>query len=193
MATAAGPNDLAFKIAKLVEERGWNQEDFARIANLNRHTIRQILHADQGRRLRNDTVNKCATALGLTVNDLRTLPLEKLLPRMHGKPGGDDEALKQLHTQATLPELVSWLERNPERSLDLTAAEIAEILAVQEPGGALEKLGVEQFIEMLERRRKLLDQVRIIASSEYLPTLEQLVGLMHDKLQRPLFTQRARL
>ena len=38
-AVTAGPNgDLANKIARLVEERGWNQEDFARIANLNRHS-----------------------------------------------------------------------------------------------------------------------------------------------------------
>ena len=35
--------ELANKIARLVEERGWNQEDFARIANLNRQTVRQIL------------------------------------------------------------------------------------------------------------------------------------------------------
>ena len=36
--------ELANKIARLVEERGWNQEEFARIARLNRHTVRQILH-----------------------------------------------------------------------------------------------------------------------------------------------------
>ena len=85
-----GPNesrsDLAGKIARLVEERGWNQEDFARIANLNRHTVREIIKNGGGRRLRNATVSQCADALGLTVNELRTLKLERLLPRMHGKP-----------------------------------------------------------------------------------------------------------
>src|SRR5438105_10803841 len=35
-------DDLCPKIARLVEERGWNQEEFARFANLNRLTIRKI-------------------------------------------------------------------------------------------------------------------------------------------------------
>ena len=41
-AVAAGPGaELANKIARLVEEKGWNQEDFARISQLNRHTAVQ--------------------------------------------------------------------------------------------------------------------------------------------------------
>ena len=52
-------NDLAHKIARLVEERGWNQEEFARIARLNRHTIRQILVDGGSRRLRNATISAC--------------------------------------------------------------------------------------------------------------------------------------
>src|SRR5262245_18212842 len=79
-------NELANKIARLVEERGWNQEDFARISKLNRHTVRQILHGGPKRQLRNATVSQCAKALGLTVSELRNLPLERLLPRMLGKP-----------------------------------------------------------------------------------------------------------
>ena len=43
--TDTASTELAFKIAKLVEERGWNQELFARISKLNRHTVRQILNA----------------------------------------------------------------------------------------------------------------------------------------------------
>src|SRR6516225_6429458 len=81
-AKPADAGELAHKIARLVEERGWNQEEFARIARLNRHTVRQILHKGSGRRLRNATVSACARALGLSVNDLRTVPLERLLPRM---------------------------------------------------------------------------------------------------------------
>ena len=34
---------LATKIARLVQERGWNQEDFVRITHLNRQTVQQIL------------------------------------------------------------------------------------------------------------------------------------------------------
>ena len=56
-AAANGTADLAFKIARLVEERGWNQEDFSRIANLNRHTVRQILSPDGQRRMRNATIS----------------------------------------------------------------------------------------------------------------------------------------
>src|SRR5260370_10043163 len=74
--------DLAAKSARLVEERGWNQEDFARFAGLNRQTVRQILLPAGDRRLRNATIGACAHALGLSVNDLHTMPLERLLPRM---------------------------------------------------------------------------------------------------------------
>src|SRR3954451_20955566 len=100
--------ELANKIARLVEERGWNQEDFARISKLNRHTVRQILLGGPKRRLRNATVSQCATALGLTVTELRNLPLERLLPRMHGKPPADEAALELLHSLAALPALVNW-------------------------------------------------------------------------------------
>src|SRR5215475_1502125 len=115
--------DLAAKIARLVEERGWNQEDFARISHLNRHTVRQILNAGPKRRLRNATVSQCAEALGLTVSELRNLTLDRLLPRMHGKPPADEEALQLLKDRAALPELVNWLKRNEERAAELRAEE----------------------------------------------------------------------
>src|SRR5437764_8185307 len=127
--------DLANKIARLVEERGWNQEDFARISQLNRHTVRQILNSGPKRRLRNATVSQCAEALGLTVSELRNLPLDRLLPRMHGKPPADDEALKLLYERAALPDLVSWLERNRDRAAEFRPDEIQELLDMQSPGG----------------------------------------------------------
>ena len=181
-AQSAG-GDLARKIAKLVEEKGWNQEDFARISNLNRHTVRQILHGGSKRRLRNATVSQCAEALGLTVNELRSLPIDRLLMRMHGKVPADDEALKLLYDRATLPELVSWLQRNPDRAAELRPDEIEELLEMQAPGGPMERLGVEHFVELIERRRRLMCQVRIIAGTEYLDLLEQLVGLLYEKVQ----------
>src|SRR3954463_16701732 len=98
-----GPNasrsDLAGKIARLVAERGWNQEDFARIANLNRHTVRQILL--EGRRnLRNATASACARALGLRGTELCDLPLERLLPRMNPLADGSaDGAVTRLLQQ----------------------------------------------------------------------------------------------
>jgi transcriptional regulator with XRE-family HTH domain len=180
----AGPgSELANKIARLVEERGWNQEDFARISQLNRHTVRQILHSGPKRRLRNTTVGQCAEALGLTVSELRNLPLDRLLPRMHGKPPADDEALRLLYERAALPDLVSWIERNRDRAAQLRPDEIQEILDLQTPGGPLEKLGVENFVELIERRRMLVCRVREIAGTEYIELLEQLVQLIFDKVK----------
>jgi transcriptional regulator with XRE-family HTH domain len=181
VAQGAGDN-LAPKIARLVEEKGWNQEDFARISNLNRHTVRQILHGGTKRRLRNATVSQCAEALGLTVNELRSLSIERLLIRVQGKVPPDDEALKLLHDRATLPELVSWLRRNPDRAAELRSDEIDELLDMQAPGGPMDRLGVDHVVELIERRRKLIDQVRQIAGTEYLGLLEQFVGLLIDKV-----------
>ncbi len=180
-APAAG-GDLALKIAKLVEEKGWNQEDFARISNLNRHTVRQILHGGPKRKLRNATVSQCAEALGLTVSELRSLPLDRLLMRVHGKVSADDEALKLLYDRATLPDLVSWLERNPDRAAELRPDEVEELLQMQAPGGPMERLGVEHFVELIERRRRLICQVRQIAGTEYLELMEQIVGLVFEKV-----------
>jgi transcriptional regulator with XRE-family HTH domain len=174
---------LAGKIARLVQERGWNQEDFARIANLNRHTVRQIIQQGENRRLRNATVMSCARALGLTVNELRSLPLHRLLPRMHGAlPEEGDETLKRLYELGKQPELVSWIERHSERARQLSAAEIDELLSMQGPAGPLAKVGVEHFVDLFERKRRLREQVELIAGTEYLPLLEQLVGLLVEKV-----------
>ena len=176
--------DIAAKIARLVEERGWNQEDFARIAGLNRQTVRQILQQNGDRRLRNATIGACATALGLSVSELRNVPLERLLPRMHSQrqTNGEDQR-RQLYEQATQPELRGWLERNPERARQLTDAEMDELLSLQGTGGPLTNFGVEHFVEQIERRRRLVEKVTTIAVTEYLDFLEQFVGLLFDKVQ----------
>jgi transcriptional regulator with XRE-family HTH domain len=183
-AATAGPGaELANKIARLVEERGWNQEDFARISQLNRHTVRQILHNGPKRRLRNTTIGQCAEALGLTVSELRNLPLDRLLPRMHGKPPADEEALKLLYERAALPDLVNWLDRNRERAAELRPDEVQELLEMQTPGGPLDKLGVESCVDLIERRRQLVCQVKEIAGTEFIDLLEQLVRLIHDRVK----------
>ena len=186
MVATTPPNEmsLAGKIARLVQERGWNQEDFARIANLNRHTVRQILQAGEGRRLRNATVMSCARALGLTVSELRSLPLPRLLPRMHGGlPEEGEETLKRLYELGKQPELVAWLERHGDRARQLSAAEIDELLSMQGPGGPLTKVGVEHFVDLFERKRRLRQQVEVIAGTEFLPLLEQIVGLLAEKVE----------
>src|SRR5439155_19733442 len=120
-----GPADLAAKIARLVEERGWNQEDFARIAGLNRQTVRQILLQNGDRRLRNATISACAKALGLSVSELRSLPLERLLPRMSSpRPTEESATLQRLYEQATQAELLAWMERNPKPAAQLLDEEI---------------------------------------------------------------------
>jgi len=179
--TEAG-KDLAEKIAKLVEEKGWNQEDFARISNLNRHTVRQILNGGPKRSLRNATVSQCAEAFGLTVNELRTQPLERLLTRVRGKVPVDEEAQKLLTAEAALPELVTWLERNARRAAEFHADEVHELLAMQQTGGSLERLGVDHWVELIERRRTLLCRVKIIAATQYLDLLEQVVDLAYEKI-----------
>jgi transcriptional regulator with XRE-family HTH domain len=180
--THPGSDGLAAKIARLVEERGWNQEDFARITKLNRQTVRQIL-LNQGRRPHNATVQACAKALGLTVGELRALPLDRLLLRMHGQapPEGED-TLRRLFERASLPELRAWLERNPDRALTLTPAEEDELLELQD-NGTLASFGVERCVEMIERRRRLLGQVQAVARTEYLDFLEQFVAMLHEKVR----------
>jgi transcriptional regulator with XRE-family HTH domain len=177
--------DLAVKIARLVEERGWNQEEFARIARLNRHTIRQILQPGGQRRLRNATISACARALGLSVNELRTQALERLLPRMADGHAGGEDPVRRMYQQATQPELRAWLERNRERARHFTADEIEEVLGMQGELGPLAAFGVEAVVSRIERRRKLVGQVHAIARTEYLDLLEQLVGLIHEKIAPP--------
>jgi hypothetical protein len=176
--------DLAAKIAGLVEERGWNQTDFARVTNLNLQTIRQILAPTGDRRLRNATVSACARALGLTVNELRNFPLERLLSRMHRpRPAGGSPALGRLFEEGTQPELLSWMERNQERAGQLNDAEIEELLSLQGTGGPLTAFGVEHFVEVIERRRGLVQKVVALAGTEYLDLLEKFVDLLYEKVQ----------
>src|SRR4051794_9197477 len=182
--TQTGNNDLAAKIARLVEERGWNQSDFARITNLNLQTIRQILIPSGDRRLRNATIGACARALGLTVNELRTVPIERLLGRMHHpRPAESDPDRRRLYEEATQPELQVWLERNPERAQRLTTDEIEELLSLQGTGGPLTSFGVEHFVTLIERKRGLMDKVQAIAGTEYVDFLQQFVDLLYEKVQ----------
>ncbi|HLJ92579.1 MAG TPA: helix-turn-helix transcriptional regulator [Gemmataceae bacterium] len=176
--------DLAAKIARMVEERGWNQEEFARHTGLNRQTVRQILLRNGGRRLRNGTISRCAKALGLSVNELRSLPLERLLTRVNAITSADcDALLRRLYNSATQPELLAWLERNPERARQLSPEEIDELLSVQGTGGPLTRIGVERYVEIVERKRKLIQEVHVVAGTEYLELLEKFVGVLYEKVQ----------
>src|SRR5260370_4129386 len=128
------PAALGSKIARLVQERGWNQEEFARIASLNRLTVRHILQEGK-RRLHNATVGACAAALGFSVSELRDLPVEVLLTRLRNPgPVEIDEARRRLYEQASQPELLAWIERNPQRAGKLSPADPDELLSLQGTG-----------------------------------------------------------
>ena len=174
-------DDLADKIARLVQERGWNLEEFARHAELNRLTVRSIVSGGE-RRLHNTTVAACARALGLGVDELRQLPIERLLPRMHTAvvPG---ESLRRLYETVSQPELATWMECHPERAGQLTPGEMDELLSLQGTGGPLTPFGVGQAVERIERKRRLLEQAAVVASTEYIDMLEAMVALMYEKVQ----------
>jgi len=174
---------LCAKIARLVEERGWNQDEFARNADLHRLTVRNLFLGSE-RRLHNATVGACARALGVTVTELRTWPLERLLPKMNLVDGNAvPPPAADVLTQATQPELLSWMERNPERAGQLTAEEREELLSLQGVGGPLTAFGVAHFVELIERKRRLRQKVAAVAGTEYLELLEQIVELLYEKIQ----------
>lgn len=174
--TAEEPGGIAAKIGRLVREKGWNQEDFARIARINRHTAGQILTDPELRKPRNNTISQCASALGLRVAELRDLPLERLLPRMHGQVHADEEALKLLRDRAG-PELKAWLVSNPDRAERFTKEEAAELLRKQDDGLA-------EAIDLIERRRQLLAKVRELAETERLEFVERFVDLVHKDVMK---------
>jgi transcriptional regulator with XRE-family HTH domain len=184
-------SELAGKIARLVEERGWNQEDFARATQLNRQTVREILSQNGERRLRNATVSACAKALGLTVSELRDRPLEQLLIRMNRQVGNDSlqpiasngNQGRRVYEQAAQPELQAWIESHPDRARHFSAEEIDELSSLQGTGGPLTAAGVEHFAAVIERKRRLLQQVHAVAGTEYLELLEKFVEVLYEKVQ----------
>lgn len=183
--TPPDDRDLCLRIARLVEERGWNREEFARRAELHRLTVRSIFLGTV-RRLHNATVQACARALGVAVHDLREKPLDRLLARMRHLqedrgPGGID--IRRLYDEATQPELKAWLERYPDRAARLTEDDLDELLSLQGTGGPLTAFGVAHFVDLLERKRRLLERVAAVAGTEYLELLEQFVELLYDKVQ----------
>ncbi len=175
-------SDLCSKIARLAAEHGWNQEEFARLANLNRLTIRNVFQGGK-RRLHNATVCACARALGLSVADLQALPFERLAPLMKARALPPSDPRQRQFDQATQPELIAWLERNPQRASQLTASEMDELLSLQGTGGPMTAFGVAHFVELIERKRRLMEQAAAIAGTEYIDLLEQFVQLVYEKIQ----------
>lgn len=53
---------------------------------------------------------------------------------------------------------------------------------MQGPGGPLANFGVERFVADIERRRELVEQIRVISGTEYIGLLEKIIGLIYDKI-----------
>ena len=79
-------------------------------------------------------------------------------------------------------EVKKWLAEAKD-PLDLTDEEVDELMSLQGTGGPLTSFGVERFVELIERKRRLIQQVQAIAGTEYLDLLEKMVGLLYDKVQ----------
>jgi hypothetical protein len=83
--------------------------------------------------------------------------------------------------RASNPHLQAWSERNPERAGRLRPEEIDELLSI--PEDTLQSIGVEHFVNVIERKRQLFEEVHAIAGTEYLELLEKLVTLIYEKIQ----------
>ena len=176
-------SDLVEKIALLVEARGWNLEDFSRNSRLNRQTVRPILRRER-RELRSATVAACAEALGLSVDDLRNLPLDRLR-RSGGNcvPAQCNESFRPDYEHAMQPALQDWIESYPQRAKQMDGEEMDELMSLQGVGGPLTAQGVEHFAAQIERRRELVHKVRTVANTELGELLEKLVSILYEKVQ----------
>lgn len=177
-------DELVDKIARLIEEGGWTQDSFARHAGLNRHTVRKILVGPDKPRLRNATVSACAQALGVGVNELRAWPLERLINHLpsRAQPDGGDQ-VHLLYEEATQPALRAWLEQNPERARQMGRDELDELRSIQGVGGPLALEGVEHFVAVIERKRRLIQQIHAIAGTDHLELLERFVDVLYESIQ----------
>jgi hypothetical protein len=54
---------------------------------------------------------------------------------------------------------------------------------MQSSNGALTRAHIEHGVELIERKRRLLRRVAVIASTEQVDLLEQFVNLLFEKVQ----------
>ena len=159
---------LGSKIACLVREKGWTQQEFARRAGLSRQTAREILAQPGPRSLRNRTIFGCAQALGVRVEDLRGQSVKELLkaltlPRRSWLEAADG------HELATQPVVRTWLEDHPEWAAQLAPDELGELLSMQGTGGPLTADGVDQAARRNQRRKQAARGARSSAGRHGIP------------------------
>lgn len=169
---------VAEKITRLVQEHGWSQERFARKAGLSRHTIR-LLFKSPNRQPHFATIQACAKALSLSVHDLMELPIEQLVRSINAKR----PAIPWDELEAEQPALAAWLREHPQRATLLAAEDLDWLRSLQGQGGPLTPEGVEHFVQIRERRNRLLHKVEAIAGTEQLGFLEQFVEMLYERIQ----------
>jgi len=169
---------LQQKIARLISQKGWNQEDFARISRLNRHTVRKIVLGKEFK-LRNSTLESCARAFGLTPDQLTHSPLELLLSKLDtNQTPVQQQRYRRLLEGITREELKHWMEKHPDRARMLDSAAIDEILSFQK-NPSFNQGNLETLILRLERKGRILEKVRHLNHPRHLEVLEHLLDTMH--------------
>jgi hypothetical protein len=68
-----------------------------------------------------------------------------------------------------------WKEENPQRAETLTAEEWDELYSIFGVGGPLTMEGVEHFVSVIERRRKLIAALHVLAGTHHLAELETIM------------------
>ncbi len=168
------------KIATLVEERGWNQEEFARTTRLNRHTIRKIL-LGPAFKLRNATIESCARALGISVHDLHIRTTDALVVLLRQSSLVEQgKHFQRLQDQTFQPDLKLWVERYPERARTLSSRDVDDLILFQKAGN-FNTSSLEAFVIRLERKRRILEKLSHLKNSKHLEMLEQMIDLMHQQ------------
>jgi hypothetical protein len=97
--------------------------------------------------------------------------------------GNSTDSRRRLREEATEPELLAWVEDNPDRARRLSSDEVNEVLDLQAAGGSATVSDIDQLVERIERRRALVQRVTALAGSQYLDLLEQFVALLFEKVQ----------
>lgn len=95
-----------------------------------------------------------------------------------------DAAMVRLYEERMQPVLVEWLEENPERAAALSEDERDELFSLFGTGGPLTTAGVEHFVQVIERRRAVLEKVMMLAGAEgNLEFFEDMVAFLMEQSQ----------
>lgn len=98
-------------------------------------------------------------------------------------PGTPAPSLSRGYLLACQPIFCQWSIDHPDRFSELTPDEIDELLSLQATGGPLTEFGVEHFVGILERRRKLHLQLDAIAGTDWLDHVERYLELVFQAIQ----------